>query len=148
VDIKGIDVTAEAGGELPGKLSWFTRIAYTWQQALDVTDPSSTTYKNRIPYTPDHSGSGLVSFQYNQWSAGYSMLFSGTRYALGENNPYNQLAGWGTQDVFVSRSLKLKWCSINIKAEIDNLSNQYFDIVKYFPMPGRAYKINLLFSNL
>jgi vitamin B12 transporter len=148
VNIKGVDVTAEAGGDLCSRLSWFTRVAYTWQQALDVTDPSSTTYKNRIPYTPDHSGSGLVSFQYRKWSAGYSLLFSGARYTLGENNPYNQLAGWGTQDVFVSRNLSLKWCRINIKAEMDNLSNQHYDIVRYFPMPGRSYKINLLFSNL
>lgn len=148
VSIKGVDVNTEANGKLSASVGWFVRIAYTWQQALDITDKSSASYKNRIPYTPDNSGSGLLSFSYKKWDAGYSVLFSGTRYTLGENNPYNQLAGWLTQDVFVIRRIPLKHFSIHIKGEINNLSNERFDIVRYYPMPGRSCKISLLFNNL
>ena len=148
VDITGIDMTTEAGGALTREINWFARIAYTWQQALDVTTPGSTTYKNRIPYTPDHSGSGLVSFYYRRWSAGYSLIFSATRYTLGENNPYNQLPGWGTQDAFISRRFTLKTISVNIRAGVDNITDHRYDVVRYFPMPGRSYKISLLLNNL
>jgi vitamin B12 transporter len=147
VDIKGVDITSEATGDITKNTGWFYRIAYTWQQALDVTNPVSTTYKNRIPYTPDHSGSGLLSFSCRNWSYGYSFLFSGTRYVLGENNPYNQLAGWMTHDVFVARSIKYKKVNIYIKGELDNISNKYYDVIRYYPMPGRSFKISLLFNN-
>jgi outer membrane cobalamin receptor len=148
VSIKGVDVTAEADGAINERMTWFTRIAYTFQHALDVTDPSSATWKNRIPYTPDHSGSALASVGYRQWTAGYSFLFSGLRYVLGENNPYNEVDGWGVHDVFVSRRLHIKQSTLQIKGECNNLTNQKYDVVRYFPMPGRSWKLSLLFNNL
>ena len=74
VQITGIDVNAQANGKFSSAIRWSARIAYTWQQALDVTDPSSSVYKNEIPYTPNHSGSALAVFYYKIWSAGYSIL--------------------------------------------------------------------------
>ncbi|MBO9204711.1 MULTISPECIES: TonB-dependent receptor plug domain-containing protein [Niastella] len=148
VNIKGIDVTAEADGALSKQVAWSSRIAYTFQHALDVTDPSTVTYKNRIPYTPDHSGSALLSFNYRHWTTGYSLLFSGTRYVLGENNPYNQLDGWGIHDVFVSRQINIKQYGLQIKGELNNVTDEKYDVVRYFPMPGRSWKISLLINNL
>ncbi|OQP62640.1 hypothetical protein A3860_26885 [Niastella vici] len=148
VDIKGIDVNVEGAGQLTGAVTWFTRMAYTWQQALDVTDKTSATYKNDIPYTPRHSGSGLVSLQYREWSGGYSLVFSSTRYTLGENNPYNQLDGWGTQDAFVAWTKPMKTFCVQIRAAVDNVLNRQYDIVRYFPMPGRSFKLGLQLNNL
>ena len=70
VQIKGVDVNAEASGNFSSVTKWSTRIAYTWQQALDVTDSSGAEYKNEIPYTPEHSGSTLAVLYYKNWSAG------------------------------------------------------------------------------
>jgi outer membrane receptor protein involved in Fe transport len=148
VDIKGIDVTAEVNGQLTSTISWFTRIAYTFQRAIDITNPAASSYKNTIPYTPDHSGSGLFSLQYGAWSGGYSLLFSSTRYVLAENNPYNQLDGWGTQDAFLSWAKNMKAYRVQIKAAVDNLLNKEYDIVRFFPMPGRSFKISLQLNNL
>ncbi len=148
VHIKGVDVTTEANGIFSATTKWSARIAYTWQQALDVTDPSSAEYKNEIPYTPDNSGSALLVFYYKSWSAGYSFLFSGYRYTLGENNYANELQGWATHDVFVSRIFQAKNFQINIKAEANNLFNERYEVISYYPMPGRAYKISLTFTNI
>ena len=32
---------------------------------------------------------------------------------------------------------------IKIGAEVNNLMNQYYDVVLNFPMPGRNYRLNL-----
>ncbi|MEP6751012.1 MAG: TonB-dependent receptor, partial [Bacteroidota bacterium] len=148
VSIKGVDVNVETNGKLSSSTGWFVRLAYTWQQALDITDQSSSSYKDRIPYTPDHSGSGLLSFNYKKWDAGYSALFSGTRYILGNNSSYNELDGWLTQDIFVSRLVQLKQYKMHIKGELNNIFDERYDVIKYFPMPGRSFKISLLFNNL
>ncbi|OQP46250.1 hypothetical protein A4H97_31300 [Niastella yeongjuensis] len=148
VSIKGVDVTAEIDGAFSEQVNWFTRLNYTFQHALDVTDPTSVTYKNRILYTPDHSGSALASVNYRQWTAGYSLLFSGIRYDLGENNPHNQIEGWGIHDVFVSRRFNIKQYALQVKGELNNLTDQKYDVVRFFPMPGRSWKISLLFNNL
>ncbi len=148
VHIKGIDVNAEANGKFSSAMKWSVRIAYTLQHAEDVTDPTSTEYKNEIPYTPNNSGSALAVFYYKSWSAGYSFLFSGTRYTLGENNPANELSGWDTHDVFVARMIKLSHFQANIKGEINNVFNERYEIIRYYPMPGRSYKISITFTNL
>ena len=148
VQIKGVDVNAEVRGKISSAIDGFARIAYTWQTALDVTNPSVSSYKNRIPYTPDHSGSGLVVANFKKWSAAYGVLFSGKRYGIGTNNSSNELPAWSTHDISLSRSLNCKNFALNIKGELDNITNQYFDVVRYFPMPGRSFKISISFNNL
>ena len=148
VRIWGIDLNAQANGRFSPDMKWSIRLAYTWQQALDVTDPSSAEYKNEIPYTPEHSGSALAAFYYRVWSAGYSFLFSGDRYALGENDPSNLLKAWNTQDIFISCLLPCRNFSTTIKGEVNNIFDERYDVVRYYPMPGRSYKLSIIINNL
>jgi len=147
VDIKGIDVTAEINGQLNSKINWSARIAYTLQQALN-TDPTSGEYKNQIPYTPNNSGSGLVAVNYKNYSAGYDLLFSDYRYALGENSSDNRLPAWATHGFFVATEIKTHQVKATIKAAVDNVFDARYYVVNYYPMPGRSYKISITFNNL
>lgn len=148
VQIKGLDVNAEAKGKISPTVNVYARIAYTWQQAQDITNPAIDSYKNRVPYTPDNSGSGLIIASYPQWSASYSLLFSGKRYGLGTNSYSNELPDWATHDISLSRTIPFKHFETRIKAELDNITNQFFDVVRYFPMPGRSFKISISINNL
>ncbi|MEJ0083654.1 MAG: TonB-dependent receptor [Puia sp.] len=148
VRITGIDVNGQINGNFSSDIKWSARVAYTWQEALDVTDPSGSVYKNEIPYTPNQSGSGMAAFYYKIWSAGYSILFSGERYTLGENDPTNLLPGWNEQDVFVSAQLPFKYFQTTIKGEVNNIFNQQYDVIHYYPMPGRSYKLSITINNL
>jgi vitamin B12 transporter len=148
VHIWGIDVNGQVSGRFSPDIKWSARLAYTWQQALDYTDPSSPKFKNEIPYTPNNSGSALAVLYYKNWSVGYSFLFTGNRYALGENDPTNLVEGWNTQDVFVAWQLPLHDCQITIKGEVNNLFNEQYDVIQYYPMPGRSYKLSIIINNL
>jgi vitamin B12 transporter len=148
VQIWGTDINGQAGGRFSGDMKWSVRIAYTWQQALDYTDPTSPKYKNEIPYTPHNSGSALAVLDYRTWSAGYSFLFSGNRYALGENDPTNLVAGWNTQDVYLAWTRGMGNFQTTVKGEVNNLFNQQYDVIQYYPMPGRSFKLSVIFSNL
>ena len=148
VDIKGLDINAESEGSLSTEWIWFLRMAYTFQHAIDVTNSSSDSYKNKIPYTPDHSGSMLANFTKDRWTIGYNLLFSGVRYTLGQNNYFNQLPGWGTQDIYISHDFKTAFFKTKIKLSLNNITNEQVDIVRYFPMPGRSFTVTLLFNNL
>jgi vitamin B12 transporter len=148
VHIKGMDFNAEANGRFSSVSRWSARIAYTWQEALDVTDPASAQYKNEIPYTPQNSGSALAAVYHKNWSTGYSILFSGTRYTLGENDPSNQLAGWNTQDFFISWQAGFHDFQTTIRGEVNNIFNERYDVINYYPMPGRSYKLSFTINNL
>jgi len=148
VRITGIDINGQINGKFSTDFKWSARVAYTWQQALDVTDPSSSVYKDEIPYTPNQSGSGMAAVYYKIWGTGYSILFSDERYTLGENDPTNLLPGWNEQDVFVSARIPSKNFQTTIKGEVNNLFNQRYEVIRYYPMPGRSYKISLTINNL
>ncbi len=148
VQIRGLDVNAQANGNFSPEMKWSLRLAYTWQKAIDVTDPASAEYKNEIPYTPENSGSMLAAIYYKTWTAGYSILFSGERYTLGENDPTNLLPGWITQDLFISCKIPFREFSTTIKGEVNNMFNEHYDVIHYYPMPGRSYQLSLIINNL
>lgn len=148
VRITGVDINAESNLVFNPSSNLFVRIAYTFQHAIDVTNPSSSNYKDRIPYTPDHSGSAFLSYSFQKWSAGYSILFSGNRYAQGTNDPDNMLSSWLTHDITLMREIRFAGFRSNIKAEVNNITDRKFDVVRYFPMPGRNFKISISFQNL
>ena len=148
VKILGTDLNAQANGKFSRSLKWSVRMAYTWQQALDMTDPSSSKYKNEIPYTPNSSGSALAVLTYKNWNFGYSILFSDNRYALGENDPSNEVAGWNEQDAFISWKIPLRDFAFSVKGEINNIFNQQYEVIQYYPMPGRSYKLSITIYNL
>ncbi len=148
VNITGMDLNADANGRFSLKSGWSARVAFTWQEALDVTNPSSSEYKNEIPYTPNYSGSAILVYDYERWGVGYSILYSGKRYALGENDPSNELPGWNTQDIYISRQIITGNFHSTIKGEVNNIFNTYYDVINYYPMPGRSFKISITIYNL
>lgn len=148
VQIKGLDVNGQANGKFSSVFKWSGRLAFTWQEALDITDPTSSKYKNQIPYTPEFSGSALAVLYYKSWSAGYSLLFSGNRYALDENDPTNLVPGWNTQDVFLSCQFNCGYFRTTVKGEVNNIFNEQYDVIRYYPMPGRSYKLSISINNL
>ncbi len=144
VDIKGIDIVATARFQQFNHTEISSRVAYTFQKALDVSDPSSSIYKKQLPYTPEHSGSINVSLEYRAISFSYNVLLSSYRYRIGEQDAGNLVKGWATQDISVLYDLDMKkkgkWQLI---AELNNLFNQQYDIIKYYPMPGFNYRLGI-----
>ena len=96
VEIKGIDVTGNVSLQPCEKLRINLSGNYTYQQALDVTNPDPAseegrTYKHQIAYTPRVSGSGQVGIETSWVNLSYSFLFSGKRYTQGENITENRI---------------------------------------------------------
>ncbi|RYY21307.1 MAG: TonB-dependent receptor, partial [Chitinophagaceae bacterium] len=147
VHVTGVDLNTELSG-LANSLAWYLRIAYTWQRAIDVTDVNSPSYKNRIPYTPDHSGSGMFSLGFSNWKTGYNGIFSGHRFTLGENNDFNKLPAWMTHDFFITRNIQYSIFEVELRASVINAGDARYDIVRYYPMPGRSFQLSILFNHL
>lgn len=143
VSINGIDIS----GEMYMKLSEKCRIniggTYTYQQALDITSLGNETYKHQIPYTPRISGSGKIAFESSYINLGYTLLWSGARYAGYQNYAENRLTGYTDQGISASREFSFKKMSLFTKIEVLNLLNSNYEIIRYFPMPGRSFRATL-----
>lgn len=116
---------------------------YTYQEATDVTDKNSVTYKHQIPYIPFETFSSKSGFSFKNISVNYNVLFYGFRYVLGENIFENMIPGWWISDATLLYAYQLNKITLKIKAEVSNLFNKQYELIKSFPMPGRAYWLTL-----
>lgn len=143
VQIKGIDVSALITIN-PFKDFYATlRGQYTFQQAIDVTNPSDSYYRDQIPYIPRNSGSAIVNLTWRQWNLNYSYIYVGERYNQQENIKYNYSRPWYTSDISISRDINIKRVRLRALLEMNNLLSQDYDVILNYPMPKRNYRFTL-----
>jgi outer membrane cobalamin receptor len=140
VEIRGIDAAVHGWWQAAG-VQFDTRLSYTYQRAQDFTNPDSDWYGGQIPYIPWHSGSVVVGATYRGWRLNYSFIYTGERYESTANIPENYAQPWYTHDVALTRAFRLGGAQLQLTAEINNLLDQAYEVVQWYPMPGRNYKL-------
>lgn len=141
VHITGLDITLATGFSLPHDMNFSFSAAYTLQKAVDLTDPTSKSYKDQLPYTPMHSGNVAVTFKTPYVTVGYSLVGVGKRYYMAQNLPVNEIAGYVEQNLALSHEFRLKNVRLDVRAELNNLADKQYDVIKYYPMPGRSWRL-------
>ena len=156
VKINGVDVNAQLHFVLPMDFYLTAKAQYTYQTAIDVTDPNDSYYGDQIPYIPWHSGSAVGMFgwqnDWQQYGLNYSFIYVGERYNQQENIIYNYTQPWYTHDLSVfgewefrtknkESGIKTKYpITLRVALDINNLLSQDYDVILNYPMPKRNYK--------
>ena len=143
VDIRGIDLTGLLTVNPDKDLYLTVRGQYTFQRAIDITNPADNYYRDQIPYIPRHSGAAVVNAQWRGWGLNYSWIYVGERYNQQENIRYNYTQPWYTSDISVSKDFKLGRVSLRGLIEVNNLLSQDYDVILNYPMPKRNYRFTL-----
>lgn len=146
VHITGVDVAGSVTVNPARGLYVTGKLQYTYQEAIDVTRPSDTYYRDQIPYIPWHSGSAVVQTTWRSWCLNYSFIYTGERYNQQENIVYNHTQPWYTSDISLSK--EFRWSRYRAKAqlEVNNLFSQDYDVILNYPMPKRNYRLTLSFE--
>ena len=143
VVIDGLDLTAETTLQPYKEIGILLGSNYTYQRAINVTDPTDGVYNNQLPYTPRISGSGKAGVITPWINISYSLLWSGHRYAVNQNYIENRLPAYYDHSISISRDVQLKNQLIHLNLEVLNLMDTNYAIVKWFPMPGRSYRATI-----
>lgn len=157
VKINGVDAKADFSFFLPLRWVLRTRLNYTYQKAIDVTNPSDTYYGHQIPYIPWHSGSAVLGLEWtsrrgNHYGLNYSFIYVGERYGQQENTIYNYVQPWYTHDlslygewgITVNRTpyaIHPLWLKANI--ELNNLLGQDYEVIQNYPMPKQNVRCTI-----
>ncbi len=143
VEIKGLDVNISSRFALPSAMYLQIDGSYTWQNSIDVTDEKSKTYKHQLPYTAEHSGAVSVSVE-NPWlNVSWLMTAVGDRYSLPQNLDANLIDGYMEQQLSFNKSFAFKHSSLQVQATIVNLGDVTYDVIRYYPMPGRSFRTSI-----
>ena len=147
VDIKGLELTANALAQPTKDLSLSGQVSYTYQDARYVTNYKDKNYKHQIVYIPRHSGSVIASADYKSWGMNYSFIYTGERFNAKYNDDNSRMLPWYTHDLSFRKLFRFDHrYSLRVSLDINNLLNQHYDVVLNYPMPGRNYKMTLLFK--
>ncbi|MBP7358249.1 MAG: TonB-dependent receptor plug domain-containing protein [Prevotella sp.] len=146
VHIHGLDATLATCIRISRVISIDMAMAYTLQKAVDLTDESSAYYKSQLPYTPENSGN--VSFIINNpiINVGYSLMGCGKRYSSVMNTDQYKLDSYFEHSVTLSHEFKFKSYSLSLNGVVHNITNKQYEIIKYYPMPGRNWEITGIFT--
>ena len=148
VKIHGADANADMSFYLPLRFTLRSRLKYTYQKAVDVTNPDDTYYGHQIPYIPWHSGSVVLGLDWqsrrgDHYGFNYSFIYVGERYSQQENIIYNYVQPWYTHDLSLYGEWEIKpvWLKVNI--EINNLLGQDYEVIQNYPMPKQNVRCTL-----
>ncbi len=144
VDIRGIDAQTELNLHFPLDFVLSNKLQYTYQRAIDITNPNDTYYRNQIPYIPWHSGSVIVGFGWRNYHLSYSFIYVGERYNQQENIPRNYEQPWYTHDLSLNAEWQLPH-AVNLRAciELNNLLGQDYEVIQNYPMPKQNGKVTI-----
>lgn len=146
VRIYGIDVNASVSIPVVKDIHVSLAGSYTYQKAIDVTDSNAKNYKDQIPYTPLHSGNSAFTIGMPWVNVGYTLMMVGERYYMKQNIAANRIKGYTEHTVSLSRKFDFRNYKLQIQAECVNLTDKQYDIIKYYPMPGRSFRATVKFT--
>ncbi len=141
VSIKGLETNLQSIWQF-GAVRTTAKLGYTYERAVDVTK-TGFSYHQQIPYIPVNSGSLMLGADWKNYGLNYSYLYTGERYSQKANIPENYVPAWYTHDLALQKTFARNKINYRIAVEVNNLLNQYYDVVLNYPMPGRNFRLTL-----
>jgi vitamin B12 transporter len=141
----GADVGIRTESQLGNLYKGLISINYSYQRARNMTDPTESTYKNQLPYTPQHLINLNTGISRKNWGLYYNQMFSSLRFYNNNNNTTykdDYLPAYGLADLSLIYKGRYRMYPIMLSAELNNLYNTNYVVVRSYPMPGRSFRIS------
>ena len=157
--IMNLDRATIVGADVVGDVSWRLSMShmlalnanYSWQRAMNSTVRVSPVYHFQLPYVPQHSLCATLSWE-NPWvCASVTNSVQSCRWTTVEHTEGTRMPGFGVTDLSFWRSFSLPtWVSrggapITLRFTMQNLFDRQYAIVAHYPMPGRSWRMQLVF---
>ena len=149
VNMLGCDVSFSARGPVAEWLRFRTDATWSYQRAVDVTDRESKYYRHQIAYTPKYSGYFSAVFETRWFNLAYSVSATGVRYSLSQNTRAYRIEPYADHGLSLNRTFTFgqrRGWRLAASAEALNLAGKNYEVMKYYPMPGRNWRITLKIS--
>lgn len=127
--------------------------SYKFNRALQLSVSGSYSYQDAdLPYTPQHTSAFGAIVQTPWFNLGYRVQVSSVRYSKLDHNWRYRLDAFADHSLTLSHTFGLGSNDahlihdIKVNLSIINLTNQQYEIIQYYPMPGRHCRIGVSFD--
>lgn len=119
---------------------------YTLQRSENRTSPTEQEYGKQLPYVPRHSGALSAAWQ-NPWlSLSLHTTCASLRWASTGHLPTTSLPAYAEWGLALYRTFRLRRAQLLVRADLINASDRRYEVIRYYPMPGRSWKCTLKYS--
>lgn len=101
------------------------------------TDSKDVNLKKQLIYVPFHKGNANIAYIYQQWKLNWNTQYSGKVYTTTSNT--QQILDYWLNNLRFNRKIP-KWHA-NLGLKINNIFNQYYEMIAFRPMPNRNYQL-------
>lgn len=146
VVIYGSDVVFSHERRFNDTWSLNTNVNYTFQRVMDYSNKNATTFQDQIAYMPLHLLNANFSCDYKKVGINISGHYTSLRFALNENIVSNEVPSFYTFDASIYARKTIKANEFRLSFSIKNLSNNSYEYIRNYVMPGRSYLISLSYA--
>ena len=114
---------------------------YNYSRSYNISDNKHIDNK-QLMYIPYNTVSSYGNFQYRSYSLGVNWSYTSKRFNTNDHQDY-MLDPYHIFNLQVSKRFHFKHFKPKIQFKIKNLFDHEYQVVKNYPMPGRAYYINI-----
>ena len=122
------------------KIDFFGRLQLSRTTNLAVYGGSESVLGKQLPYTPNISGSLSLQILRGRFSAAYLQQFTGERL----DNAANKISAFQIGNILTSYALLRG--RVRIDFRVENIWNNQYEIIRYRPMPGRAWRVGAAYK--
>ncbi len=143
VETIGLDVNAAMEIHPVEQLKIYLNGNYSFMNAEDITDRTNKTWRQQIAYTPRHSGGCSTTLETPWINLTYNLNYASERYTKTQNTPDNRIKPYADHSLSIFRTFKWNKHKIRIQADALNLANVNYEVIRFYPMAGRNYKVTI-----
>ena len=140
----GVDLTLQSDFAITARQSISLNANYSWIKSADHTSPTLSTWHKQLAYTPPHSGAASVSWL-NPWAnLTIHTTFASRRWCTNNHLPTTDLPAYSEWGFALFRTFSLKrGLRVDLRADLLNAFDHRYEVIRRYPMPGRAYKVTV-----
>ncbi len=115
------------------------RLNYNFTKSTVLKNDGSATKPYQSSYIPVHTASGTLRADYRFLYAGIYEDFTGARYTAPGEDPLYRMDPFALTSVVAGGKKNMASWDVDLRFIVKNLFNARFQVVRSYPMPGRAY---------
>ncbi|MBO4905668.1 MAG: TonB-dependent receptor [Bacteroidaceae bacterium] len=146
VRVLGMDMTTDITWNANSLHTLILHGSYSLQQATNQTLKESPYYGYQLAYTPQHIGNMTISWN-NPW-VNVSLNGEGMshRYSTNEHHDGTRISGYWEMGCTFWKEINICQHGLQLRADIKNILDQQYEIIRHYPMPGRSFLISLQYN--
>lgn len=140
---QGIEVQADVKYTIGSKqtLTFDGRYAYTKSTNKKRGSSFDESFNKQLIYVPYHVAAANIAYMYDRAYIRVGGKYNGEQFISSDN--LLSLPAFYTLNVFAGTTIKLGKTATHIGIQVQNLTNQEYQVVQWAPMPSRNFLLNI-----